>query len=177
MTILVCPLSRMAEMVARHQPARVVSLLDPEMEFPELGPQYEGRHLRLQFHDVHAPGEDLVPPGAKHLDQLLTFLKQWDPENKLLIHCRAGIGRSTATAFVAACLHNPETDEMEIAMELRRVSPLARPNEAIIRIADRALGRRGRMYAAIAETGRDLPWLRVVESEPFQLPAKFPITR
>lgn len=176
MTIFVCPLSKMAELVARHNPSRVVSLLDPESEFPELGLDYVGRHLRLMFHDIHAPCENMVAPGARHVDLLLSFLKRWDPQDTLLIHCRAGIGRSTAAAFIAACLHNPNTDEMEIAAQLRRASPLARPNETIIQIADKALGRRGRMTAAIINTGQNLPWLRVVESEPFQLPAKFPST-
>ena len=177
MIIFVCPLSKMAELVARHNPSRVVSLLDPESEFPELGPAYAGRHLRLMFHDIHVPCENMVVPGAKHIDHLLTFLERWDPSDSILIHCRAGIGRSTAAAFIAACLHNPDIDELEIATQLRRASPLARPNETLIKIADKALGRKGRMSAAITNTGRNLPWLRVIESEPFQLPARFPSTR
>jgi predicted protein tyrosine phosphatase len=174
MTIFVCPLSRLPENLARHQPERVVSLLDPDMEFPDLGPAYADRHLRLMFHDIHVPCENMVVPGAKHIDLLLTFLKQWNPQNGILIHCRAGIGRSTAAAFVAACLHNPEVDELQIAAHLRSASPFARPNETLIRIADMALGRKGRMSAAIASTGENLPWLRINESEPFQLPARFP---
>jgi predicted protein tyrosine phosphatase len=173
MNIFVCPLSRAPELVTKHKPERVISLLDPESPFPDLGPSYVGRHLRLMFHDIHGPSKNMVAPGAQHIDKLLTFLKGWNPQDRILIHCRAGIGRSTAAAFVAACLHNPGVDEMEIALHLRQVSPFARPNEALIRIADKALGRRGRMIDAITATGKNLPFLFVYESEPFQLPAKF----
>ena len=93
----------------------------------------------------------------------LAFLTAWDRRDPIIIHCRAGIGRSTATAFIAACLKNPHTDDREIAVELRRASPLARPNETLIRLADGEMRRDGRMREAIAETGHDLPWIDVDE--------------
>jgi predicted protein tyrosine phosphatase len=43
---------------------------------------------------------------------------------------------------------------MEIARELRRVSPTATPNRRLVAIADDRLGRDGRMSAAIAAIGR-----------------------
>jgi predicted protein tyrosine phosphatase len=88
----------------------------------------------------------------------------------LLIHCRAGIGRSTAAAYVATCWRHPEVSERRIAELLRRVAPLARPNETVVRLFDTAMNRGGRMSAAISETGRDLPWIDVEEGVPFQLP-------
>src|SRR5687767_15898188 len=91
MTILVCPLSRVEEMVALHQPARVISLLDPEWSFPDLGDRYQGRHLRLQVHDICNAEDHLVVPGASHVRALLEFLDGWTRDRPLLIHCRAGI--------------------------------------------------------------------------------------
>jgi predicted protein tyrosine phosphatase len=169
MTILVCPLSRVEEMIARHEPGRVISLLDPESPFPDLGERYRGRHLRLQIHDICNAAEDLVVPGASHVRALLGFLGGWTREQPLLIHCRAGISRSTATAFIAACFVNPETDECAIATALRRAAPLARPNTTLVALADAEMGRGGRMTAAIFTTGRDLPWPEVEEGEPFHL--------
>lgn len=173
MTILVCPLSRVGEMVALHRPARVISLLDPECSFPELGDQYDGRHLRLQVHDICDPEEAMVVPSAAHIGDLLEFLEAWDPQEPLLIHCRAGISRSTAAAFIAACLANPAADEYGIAIALRRTAPLARPNQALIALADTEMGRSGRMSAAIATTGRDLPWPDVEEGDPFHIPSSY----
>lgn len=169
MTILVCPLSRVEEMIARHQPGRVISLLDPAWPFPELGDRYQGRHLRLQVHDICQADEHLVVPGVSHVRALLEFLGGWTRERPLLIHCRAGISRSTATAFIAACFANPGTDEYQIALALRRAAPQARPNTTLVALADAEMGRGGRMTAAIFTTGRDLPWPEVEEGVPFHL--------
>jgi predicted protein tyrosine phosphatase len=172
--ILVCPLSRVEQMVATHAPERVVSLLDPDFRFPELGAAYQHRHLRLHLHDVHESVPGQVVPAASHVAELLEFLGRWQRTAPLLIHCRAGIGRSTATAFIAACLHNPDIDERMIALELRRTSPLARPNQLLIALADATLGRNGRMVNAMEETGRGLQWHGVDENVPFELPGHFP---
>ncbi len=173
MTIVVCPLSRVAEMVARHAPDRVVSVLDPGFAFPMLGVAYRGRHLHLRFHDIHLAADGQVLPTMSHARELVAFLDRWNSEAPLLVHCRAGIGRSTATAFIAACLHNPHADERNIARELRRASSLARPNETLVGVADQAMGRGGRMLRAIQDTGRGLPWIDVSENEPFELRSRF----
>jgi predicted protein tyrosine phosphatase len=150
-----------------------VSVLDPGSIFPELGASYADRHLRLAFHDAHDPAPGFMLPSPDHIASLLSFLDAWDGNELLLIHCRAGIGRSTATAFIAACHRNPHTPEIEIAQALRRSGPFARPNETWIAMADAALARDGRMTAAIVETGRDLDWLDIEEAEPFELPSRF----
>jgi predicted protein tyrosine phosphatase len=102
---------------------------------------------------------------------LLAFLGRWQRASPLLIHCRAGIGRSTAAAFIAACVHSPNVDEQTIALNLRRASPLARPNQLLIELADAAIGGNGRMVRAIEETGRNLRWHDVDENLPFEIAA------
>jgi predicted protein tyrosine phosphatase len=169
MTIVVCPLSKVEEMVALHQPERVISLLDPEFEFPELGSRYQDRHLRLGFHDITVAYEDYVMPCTDHIRDVLHFVSGWDNQSAILIHCRAGISRSTAVAYIIACYTHPELDEQEIAASLRKAAPLARPNFTLIELADQEMGRNGRMCAAIEATGRDLPWIEVEENEPFRL--------
>ena len=153
MTIVVCPLSCVDEMVAEYAPERVVSVLDPDFEFPDLGATYTDRHLKLRFHDIHAVTDaGHVLPSTEHARELVAFIGAWRRERPLLVHCRAGVGRSTATAFIAACVMNPSTDEYAIARELRRASLLARPNEVLVGVADRVLGRQGRMLRAIEDT-------------------------
>jgi predicted protein tyrosine phosphatase len=71
----------------------------------------------------------------------------------MVIHCFAGISRSTAGAYVAACALNPERDEMQIAWDIRRASRTAQPNSRIVTIADRLLKRDGRMIRAIEAIG------------------------
>ena len=162
-------------MIAAHTPERVVSILDPAFTFPDAGPNYVNRHLRLSLHDVHVPGESEVMPSASHVAKLLAFLAEWERAGPLLIHCRAGIGRSTAAAYIAACLYNPDAHEHEIATTLRRVAPLARPNEMLVRLADDTMRRCGRMSKAITDTGLGLPWIfdDVDEGKVFEMPSMF----
>jgi predicted protein tyrosine phosphatase len=83
-----------------------------------------------------------------------------------VVHCFAGISRSTAGAFVTACALSPHRDELAIARALRTASPTATPNRRIIALADRMLGRNGRMIMAIEEIG---PGMAAYASEPFRL--------
>ena len=173
MSILVSPLSRVMDLVDQRKPDRVISLLDPETEFPELGPTYDGRHLRLGFHDVIEPSPGIIPPGEDHVGDVLRFIDDWPEGQSLLVHCKAGISRSTATAFIAACHRYPRVTELAIAQELRRVAPLARPNGSLIAIADRLMQREGRMWGAFVDTFATLDWIDVYENIPFELDSSF----
>jgi predicted protein tyrosine phosphatase len=84
----------------------------------------------------------------------------------MVVHCYAGISRSTAAAYTAACALNPARDEQQIAWDIRRASRTARPNARIVTIADRLLKRRGRMTHAIETIG---PGHVAEEGVPFRL--------
>jgi predicted protein tyrosine phosphatase len=77
-----------------------------------------------------------------------------------------GISRSTASAYASVCALNPQRDETDIAQALRRASPTATPNIRIVALADRLLGRGGRMVAAIEAIGRGS---LAEEAAPFRL--------
>ena len=68
------------------------------------------------------------------------------------------------SAFAAVCALNPNRDEIEIARKIRAASPIASPNRRIVSLADRALGRNGRMLRALDEMG---PGSMMVEGRPF----------
>lgn len=173
MTIIVCPLSQVARLVKLRAPERIVSLLDPEYDFPHTGPEYLERHLRLPVHDIPAPVVGLVAPTAAHMADLLEFLRGWTSTRPILIHCFAGFSRSTATAFITACLHNPDIPEVRIANALRHASPLARPNLGLARLADAALGRNGRLAQAAVDLVRTWPGCDRAENDPFEMPGVF----
>jgi predicted protein tyrosine phosphatase len=84
----------------------------------------------------------------------------------MVVHCYAGISRSTAGAFIAACALNPAREERAIARDLRRASPTATPNIRLVMLADRLLGRNGRMVSAIEGIGRGIA---AVEADPFRI--------
>jgi predicted protein tyrosine phosphatase len=110
---------------------------------------------------------------GERMRTILDFISGWEREAPILIHCYAGISRSTATAYITACAHNPAADEEEIARALRAASPTASPNRRFIALADAELGRSGRMSRAIDTIGRGPPWYEVGEAEPFAIAARF----
>lgn len=151
MILAVCPLSRLDQSLAAHRPSHVVTLLSPAGEPPPL----EGvERLNLSFHDIVEPRPDLLAPDAAVIADLLAFAGGWDGSRPLLLHCYAGVSRSTAAAYVLACARAPDRGEAELALALRALSPSATPNRLMVALADAALGRNGRMTAAIEAIGR-----------------------
>ena len=152
--IIVCPLNSVQPLVDEHGVGHVVSLLGPDTPHRNFSGIARGRHLKLTFHDIVAEADGFTAPRLSDAEKLLGFLKSWDRGQPMLIHCWAGISRSTAAAYTAMCLFKPRADEEELAWDLREASPSATPNRLIVSYADRLLGRDGRMLKAIERIGR-----------------------
>ena len=152
--IIVCGLNAVQAQVDKHGVGRVVSLLGPDTphrNFETIAPE---QHLKLTFHDVVEMMDGFAAPQATDAEKLIGFIEAWDQKKPLLIHCWAGISRSTASAYTALCMLRPKADEEELAFELRAASPSATPNRLIISYTDKLLGRQGRMSHAIEKIGR-----------------------
>jgi len=153
--IIVSGLNMVEELVETRGIGRVVGLLAETNEHPEL-PELaaSGDHLKLTMHDIAMPVEGMKPPGASQVEELISFIGDWDRQKPMLVHCWAGISRSTACAYITQCILNPQKSETTLASELRDLSPIATPNPLIIAHADAILGRGGRMTEAIEKIGR-----------------------
>lgn len=168
-TLVVCPLSRLAETVATTGARHVATLINQHTAVerpPTIAPE---RHLMLGFSDIVEPLDGHVLPQAEHVERFLAFAQAWaqEPAQPLIVHCWAGISRSTAGAFIAACALQPKRDVFEIATLLRAAAPQATPNARLVALADAHLGAKGRMSAAIAAIGRGAD---AFEGIPFTLP-------
>jgi predicted protein tyrosine phosphatase len=152
--IHVCPLSRLEETVAGSGARKVVSLVNAGTPMRLPASIRHDDHLFLAMNDIVDVVPGLTPPGESHLSAYLEWLEDWDRRDPLVVHCYAGISRSTAAAYVAVCALAPTRDEEEVAQLLRARSPSATPNRRIVEIADRMLGRGGRMTRAIESIGR-----------------------
>ncbi len=164
--LYVCPLSQLARVVSITGARHIVTLINADTPVARPLSVAPENHLFLGFNDIVSDEPGMTPPGADHVEQLLGFVGRWPREKPLVIHCFAGISRSTAAAFITACALSPERDEAEIAQTLRRTAPSATPNARLVALADRQLGREGRMSAAIAAIGRGRD---AFEGNPFRL--------
>lgn len=169
-TIHVCSLDRVWDTVMRERPSHLITLLhnDGILATPSL--IETDNHLRLSLHDISVPQPGMVHPGAEHVDRILEFVARWDRTAPMLVHCLAGISRSTATAFITACALNPAADETRIARRIRELSPTASPNMLLVELADDRLGREGRMIDAVEAIGYGE---LANEGWPFVLPAEW----
>jgi predicted protein tyrosine phosphatase len=164
--IHVCSLARLHDTVRETGARHVVTLIKDVSLVHRPATITAENHLLLDMDDINDHIEGYVVPAEEHVGELLRFVRAWDRANPLVVHCYAGISRSTAGAFVTACALNPRRDELSIARALRAASHTATPNLRIVRLADQMLGRGGRMVRAIDAIG---PGMAAYASEPFRL--------
>ncbi|SOC09833.1 tyrosine phosphatase family protein [Stappia indica] len=164
--ITVCSLARLQETVERTGARKMITLINAGTRVDRPAAISAGDHLFLAFNDITAPAEGLTPPGEDHVRELLAFVGDWDRATPLVIHCFAGISRSTAAAFITTCALAPKANEMALASSLRRASPSATPNARLVALADTLLERDGRMVEAVRSIGRGAD---AFEGTPFTL--------
>ncbi len=152
--IYVAPLSLVATTIEDVRVSHLVTLINGDTLVPtppSIGPD---RHLRLDMNDICEPSAGLVLPCEEHVADLVQFALDWDRKAPLLIHCWAGISRSTAAAFITLCALNPQADEFGLARALRQASATAYPNRRLVALGDEVLSRSGRMIQAVEHIGR-----------------------
>lgn len=146
MRLLVGPITAVERLLASAPVDHVLTLVSPVAETP---PVSKPRTL-LRFNDSIEARPGLVTPSADMVAEILALRET----PTLLIHCHAGVSRSTAAAYVLACAVRPAGEEAALAQHLRAVCPEATPNALMVALADAALGRGGAMSAAIVGIGR-----------------------
>lgn len=154
-TLTICGIDE----IPQHGPravTHVLSLLDPN--WPEVtGFRDYGTHRRmtLRFHDVIDPAPGMTVPTKDHVGEILHFGGELaaeaagDATRHLLVHCHAGISRSTAAMISLLAQAYPREDEELLFERVRQICPQAWPNSLMIGYADEILGREGRLVAAL----------------------------
>ena len=151
--IHVCSLAALPETVKTSGASHVLTVMANVAQVERPASVLAANHLKVQVDDITEAIEGFVAPSDIHIEQVLNFVRGWDRNAPLVVHCYAGISRSTASAFAAVCALNPHRDEIAIARQIRASSPIAQPNRLIVGLADKALGREGRMLRALDAMG------------------------
>jgi predicted protein tyrosine phosphatase len=102
-----------------------------------------------------------VLPQRSDVDAILAFGRDAGDVRHLLIHCHAGLSRSTAAMLMILAQAHPHETEEAVVGRLLQIRPQAWPNSRMIGFADDRLGRDGRLSAAIARI-----YARRLEIEP-----------
>ena len=118
-TLTVCGLDELDGHSARGV-THVLSILYPEWPEPEAFSAFEP-HARatFRFHDAIEPGPGVVLPQKSDIEAMLAFGRDAgrDPSH-LLIHCHAGISRSTAAMLMILAQAFPDEPEDAIVDRL-----------------------------------------------------------
>lgn len=146
MRLLVGPITAVERLLASGPVDHVLSLLSPAAGPPSIS----GPRTLLRFNDIAEVRPGLTPPSAETIAAILALRET----PTLLIHCHAGVSRSTAAAYILACAARHAGEETALAAHLRETCPEATPNALMVALADQALGREGAMNEAIAAIGR-----------------------
>ena len=135
-TIYVAPLSLRRVTVADAKVSHLVTLINGDTAIPTPRGSAPDRHLRLAMNDICEPQPGLVLPCGTHVDDLIRFARDWDRQAPLLIHCWAGISRSTAAAYIPLCALNREAPSMSSRGRFGAPRPTAYPNRLLVALAD-----------------------------------------
>lgn len=146
-------------MLASKQWNRAISISDPQLEDhsdyeeepPEGLPQDS---LILHFHDISRPWYNFTMPTLEDVKKIAHYARGC-MGHEVLCHCFAGVSRSTAAAWIAYMSVMPKNTS-SIKLSARWIlerQPIARPNRAMIEMADDLFGLGGLMV----QTNRDFP--------------------
>jgi predicted protein tyrosine phosphatase len=150
--ITVCGIEELAGHCATGA-SHVLSILDPDHPVPEaFGAFGEHVKLELRFHDIvdDTPGQ--IAPQPEHVAGMLTLgrdlLAEPGETRHLLVHCHAGISRSTAAMVLLLAQAMPEQPAQAVLRMVHGIREKAWPNLLVMEIGDAMLGRQGALVAA-----------------------------
>ena len=138
-----------------HNISHLISIQNPDADLGGLRPASipPENHLLLLFEDVSEP---LHPRGPKeiHLHQLFNWVQAVDRDELrgLVVHCDAGVSRSTASAWLTLVLLEPEVSPQELLerVETCTGSGYCFPSGLMVAIADDLLECEGKLVEALA---------------------------
>ena len=151
MTIYVSNLYDLETHARAVRPDRLISIIQPEFQPPTPTPVSPERHLRVPVHDIAEPVPRSIVPERHHVEDIVRFLDDWRARDPLMVHCLAGVSRSSATALLAHFLTTG--DPFVSARALRKAAPHAWPNRRIVALADSVLDCGGRLSDAVDAMG------------------------
>ena len=124
--------------------SHVISILDPDHPLPAAIAAY-GDHARLdlRFHDVIEETAEQVAPGTDDIRRILTFGRGLPAAERirLLVHCHAGISRSTAAMALVLAQAHPEQPAADLLQHILSKREKAWPNLRMLELGDRLLAR------------------------------------
>lgn len=158
--LTVCGKGQVRKVVKRFAATHLLSLVDPDDRVPTPHRIARENHLSVRFDDVESPALAHAPTLAD-IEKVVAWVDRLPENARLVIHCTAGVSRSTAIAFALLC----RGMDIEAARDrLLVIRPQASPNALVTMLLDQMFDMGGALHAAAFEirskdTARPLPTL------------------
>lgn len=118
---------------------KIISIVDPTTNvFGSNNPHHIER-----FHDIEIPLDGYQHPTLQNIENILEFSKTFTDTDKVLIHCHAGVSRSTAVAILVFIQYGMNIkDAFDKVFEIRDCMD---PNKMILSYGDTILNCNGEL--------------------------------
>jgi predicted protein tyrosine phosphatase len=151
-------------------PDHLISINSPGQKPPRGSLSFEGNKLFLAFLDLRTEADDcwydargwghLRRPEPEDVARIIEFGKIVGAEGgHLLVHCAAGISRSTAATLIVMATQRTPEDALHMGLDVFLNRPIARPNDLMLKFADEQLGWGGALAALGGETDSEVNFL------------------
>lgn len=114
-------------------------------------------HLSIVAEDIDVPDGRTRVPTLEHIAKIIELGRRHIDGN-LLIHCQAGVARSSAAALAIIADRLGPDQEDQALEELLRLRPCAVPNLIMVALIDQYLERGGRLLKVVREWDAASPW-------------------
>lgn len=153
MDVVICAWGEVREWFWEWDFDHIISIGEPDDPLPEPLDVDDPRVLRLEFMDT-IPFDDFADDGPQweHVAELVSFCQRIRAcGGATLFHCAAGVSRSSASALTLLAMSYGPGREQDAVEAIARLpgGHRARPNTAIIRLADHILERDGALMSAL----------------------------
>ena len=145
MQVFVCQRSAVSRKTSQVNATHVLSLLDPGKK-PFLHPDTDRKNWLLLHFEDNLKESDPNSPTREHVAKILNWGKSLPDNAVVLVHCEAGVSRSTAAALALLVQYHGIDKIDDCVKLLLEVRPQSCPNPLITRFADEQLGCNGELY-------------------------------
>lgn len=142
----ICALTQVAKKTSKFDITHVLSLID-QGHHPYYHPERPVEKLLLYFEDTSNPHSP-IGPKIEHVERVLNWAEKIPEDKNLLVHCYAGMSRSTSMAIAIECKRNgvKTIDEIdEVYDYFHKLRPIMLPNKLIIEYTDYLLDLNGKL--------------------------------
>jgi predicted protein tyrosine phosphatase len=165
----ICRACDLSTLSGEISPDRILSIAEPGFRNPTPAGIQNDRHHHLNFDDIVEALPGYLEPSEQHVGEIIDLAVKLADTDRILVHCQAGISRSSAAALIILSARNPG-HERAIAAQLRAEGPWFVPNRLMVEIADRLIGRGPLLSAAVISMG---PPSVVLNANPVRFPLRW----